>query len=125
MKRTSIIIGMLLCLAFGLKGQTHDIEVQIKGIRSETGNILIMAQTGKGSQPIYGSAKAQRGQVSITLKGFTEEKYQLSAFHDENCNWQLDMDEQKRPLEGVAQAYYQYDPKQPNCQMSLFYLPNQ
>ena len=52
MKRTSIIIGMLLCLAFGLKGQTHDIEVQIKGIRSETGNILIMAQTGKGSQPI-------------------------------------------------------------------------
>ena len=124
MRRTYIITGMLLCLALSLKGQTHDVEVQIKGIRSETGNILIMALTDKESQPIYGSAKAKRGQVTITLKGLTDEKYMLSAFHDENSNWELDMDEQKRPLEGVAQSYYQFEPGKTGCKMTLYYLPN-
>lgn len=124
MRRTYIITGMLLCLALSLKGQTHDVEVKIKGIRSETGNILIMALTDKESQPIYGSAKAKRGQVTITLKGLTNEKYMLSAFHDENSNWELDMDEQKRPLEGVAQSYYQLEPGKTGCKMTLYYLPN-
>ena len=124
MRRTYIITGMLLCLALSLKGQTHDVEVKIKGIRSETGNILIMALTDKESQPIYGSAKAKRGQVTITLKGLTNEKYMLSAFHDENSNWELDMDEQKRPLEGVAQSYYQFEPGKTGCKMTLYYLPN-
>lgn len=124
MRRTYIITGMLLCLALSLKGQTHDVEVKIKGIRSETGNILIMALTDKESQPIYGSAKAKRGQVTITLKGLTDEKYMLSAFHDENSNWELDMDEQKRPLEGVAQSYYQFEPGKTGCKMTLYYLPN-
>lgn len=124
MRRTYIITGMLLCLALSLKGQTHDVEVKIKGIRSETGNILIMALTDKESQPIYGSAKAKRGQVTITLKGLTDEKYMLSVFHDENSNWELDMDEQKRPLEGVAQSYYQFEPGKTGCKMTLYYLPN-
>ena len=124
MRRTYIITGMLLCLALSLKGQTHDVEVKIKGIRSETGHRLIMALTDKESQPIYGSAKAKRGQVTITLKGLTDEKYMLSAFHDENSNWELDMDEQKRPLEGVAQSYYQLEPGKTGCKMTLYYLPN-
>ena len=118
------IISMLLLATMGVQAQTHDVEVKIKGIRSETGNILIMALTDKESQPIYGSAKAKRGQVTITLKGLTDEKYMLSAFHDENSNWELDMDEQKRPLEGVAQSYYQFEPGKTGCKMTLYYLPN-
>lgn len=122
--KCTYIIGIVVLGAMGVQAQTHDVEVKIKGIRSETGNILIMALTDKESQPIYGSAKAKRGQVMITLKGLTDEKYMLSAFHDENSNWELDMDEQKRPLEGVAQSYYQFEPGKTGCKMTLYYLPN-
>lgn len=122
--KCTYIIGIVVLEAMGVQAQTHDVEVKIKGIRSETGNILIMALTDKESQPIYGSAKAKRGQVTITLKGLTDEKYMLSAFHDENSNWELDMDEQKRPLEGVAQSYYQFEPGKTGCKMTLYYLPN-
>lgn len=122
--KCTYIIGIVVLGAMGVHAQTHDVEVKIKGIRSETGNILIMALTDKESQPIYGSAKAKRGQVTITLKGLTDEKYMLSAFHDENSNWELDMDEQKRPLEGVAQSYYQFEPEKIGCKMTLYYLPN-
>lgn len=122
--KCTYIIGIVVLRAMGVQAQTHDVEVKIKGIRSETGNILIMALTDKESQPIYGSAKAKRGQVTITLKGLTDEKYMLSAFHDENSNWELDMDEQKRPLEGVAQSYYQFEPGKTGCKMTLYYLPN-
>lgn len=122
--KCTYIIGIVVLGAMGVQAQTHDVEVKIKGIRSETGNILIMALTDKESQPIYSSAKAKRGQVTITLKGLTDEKYMLSAFHDENSNWELDMDEQKRPLEGVAQSYYQFEPGKTGCKMTLYYLPN-
>ena len=122
--KCTYIIGIVVLGAMGVQAQTHDVEVKIKGIRSETGNILIMALTDKESQPIYGSAKAKRGQVTITLKGLTDEKYMLSAFHDENSNWELDMDEQKRPLEGVAQSYYQFEPGKTGCKMTLYYFPN-
>lgn len=122
--KCTYIIGIVVLGAMGVQAQTHDVEVKIKGIRSETGNILIMALTDKESQPIYGSAKAKRGQVTITLKGLTDEKYMLSAFHDENSNWELDMDEQKRPLEGVAQSYYQFEAGKTGCKMTLYYLPN-
>ena len=122
--KCTYIIGIVVLGAMGVQAQTHDVEVKIKGIRSETGNILIMALTDKESQPIYGSAKAKRGQVTITLKGLTDEKYMLSAFHDENSNWELDMDEHKRHLEGVAQSYYQFEPGKTGCKMTLYYLPN-
>ena len=52
------------------------------------------------------------------------DRYMLSVFHDENSNWELDMDEQKRPLEGVAQSYYQFEPGKTGCKMTLYYLPN-
>ena len=122
--KCTYIIGIVVLGAMGVQAQTHDVEVKIKGIRSETGNILIMALTDKESQPIYGSAKAKRGQVTITMKGLTNEKYMLSVFHDENSNWELDMDEQKRPLEGVAKSYYQFEPGKTGCKMTLYYLPN-
>lgn len=122
-KRT-YIIGLFILGTMGIHAQIHDVKVKVNGIRSETGNILIMAQKDKESQPIYSSVRAKRGQVTLLLKGLTEEKYMLSVFHDENSNWQLDMNEQKQPLEGVAQCYYQVEPGKSACEMTLYYLPN-
>lgn len=80
-KRT-YIIGLFILGTMGIHAQTHDVKVKVNGIRSETGNILIMAQKDKESQPIYSSVRAKRGQVTLLLKGLTEEKYMLSVFHD-------------------------------------------
>ena len=41
--KCTYIIGIVVLGAMGVQAQTHDVEVKIKGIRSETGNILIMA----------------------------------------------------------------------------------
>ena len=122
--KCTYIIGIVVLGAMGVQAQTHDVEVKIKGIRSETGNILIMALTDKESQPIYGSAKAKRGQVTITLKGLTDEKYMLSAFHDAPRPRAPAPAAPKRPPAGVAQSYYQFEPGKTGCKMTLYYLPN-
>ena len=86
----------------------QDVKVDIRGIRNDKGSILIMAQAGKDSKPIYNQEKANKGNISITLKAIPWKEFTISVFHDENGNWQMDMNEQGMPAEGK---------KKKNCQL--------
>ena len=57
MKR--IIITSILTLIFSCSSViARTIIVMVSNIRGEKGNILVMAQQGKESKPVYGMAKA-------------------------------------------------------------------
>ncbi len=61
---------MLVCGC--VKART--IIVEVGNIRSNQGNILVMAQAGKDTKPVYGMAKSEKGKVTIRLENVDWEK---------------------------------------------------
>ena len=61
-------LAILLASVCQVKGESFQIKVEVKGIRGETGNVLVMAQQKDNDQPVYGMAKACKGHVVVTLE---------------------------------------------------------
>ena len=100
MRRVLFILSLFMLVCGYIEART--IIVEIGNIRGNHGNILVMAQSGKDTKPVYGMAKSEKGKVTIRLENVDWEKFDLSVFHDENENWQMDMLEGKGPAEGYA-----------------------
>ena len=100
MKQVLLIAGLWLSMSWG--AWAHTVIVEITQVRNDQGNVLVMAQAGKDTEPIYGMAKAQKGQLTIRLESVVWEKFDLSIIHDENENWRMDLREGKGPAEGYA-----------------------
>lgn len=79
----------------------EEILVLVTQVRNAEGNILVMIQTDGNKQSFYGLSKAQKGTVSVVVKGIFDRPFLVSVFHDENGDWKMDMDEQGKPVEGV------------------------
>ena len=93
MKQVLLIAGLWLSMSWG--AWAHTVIVEITQVRNDQGNVLVMAQAGKDTEPIHGMAKARKGQLTIRLESVVWEKFDLSIIHDENENWQ-------GPAEGYA-----------------------
>ena len=93
MRRVLFILSLFMLVCGCIEART--IIVEIGNIRGNHGNILVMAQSGKDTKPVYGMAKSEKGKVTIRLENVDWEKFDLSVFHDENENWQMDMLEGK------------------------------
>lgn len=100
MKQVLLIAGLWLSMSWGAWART--VIVEITQVRNDQGNVLVMAQAGKDTEPIYGMAKAQKGQLTIRLESVVWEKFDLSIIHDENENWRMDLRDGKGPAEGYA-----------------------
>lgn len=124
MKRLAYLVNILFGLLFAANAQSRSIQVEVKGVRNANGKILVMAQLDEASKPVYGLAEARKGSVSVTLENMSDEKYLISVFHDENGNWQLDMNEKGIPVEGMARDYYRYSSGEKPCVLRLYYISN-
>ena len=80
----------------------EDFSVSVGNIRNNNGNILVMLQADEKSKPVYGMAKAQKGEVNVMIKDVSGKEVTISVFHDENENWQMDTNERGMPNEGIA-----------------------
>ena len=101
----------------------EDFSVSVGNIRNNNGNILVMLQADEKSKPVYGMAKAQKGEVNVMIKDVSGKEVTISVFHDENENWQMDTNEQGMPSEGFAREKYHL--KEGNrCKLKLCYLTN-
>lgn len=54
MMRIVCWLAILLTSVCQVKGQSFQIKVEVKGVRGETGNVLVMAQQKDNDQPVYG-----------------------------------------------------------------------
>ena len=52
----------------GSMAWSRTITVKISNIRGDNGMILVMAQSGKESKPVYGMAKPEKGEATVTLE---------------------------------------------------------
>jgi len=89
MKRLLFIALGIIC--YHVVTFAQEVKVEVRGIRSAKGAIMVMAQQDSESKPVYAMATA-----------VPWEKFLISLFHDENGNWELDMNEQGIPVEGYA-----------------------
>lgn len=115
---------VLLAMVFGLglmAVEAHVIVVEVSGVRGNEGMLLVMAQDGKESKPVYGMAKPENGKATIRLENVPWEKFDVSLFHDENGNYQLDMIEGKGPAEGYAMKRCTPKGEEEVIRLKLFY----
>ena len=123
MRRVLFILSLVMLVCGCIEART--IIVEIGNIRGNHGNILVMAQSGKDTKPVYGMAKSEKGKVTIRLENGDWEKFDLSVFHDENENWQMDMLEGKGPAEGYALKSCEVKDKEATFKLKLYYPVNQ
>ena len=83
-----LIVSLLWGWSLNAKAEKN-LTVLVTNIPSQTGNIL----TTVGQGQFYDMAEVKDAQVEIVLKDIPNGEYELSAFHDANANWQLDMEE--------------------------------
>lgn len=123
MKQVLLIAGLWLSMSWGACART--VIVEITQVRNDQGNVLVMAQAGKDTEPIYGMAKAQKGQLTIRLESVVWEKFDLSIIHDENENWRMDLREGKGPAEGYALKSCVTKGEETTIKVRLYYPSNE
>ena len=77
MRRVLFILSLFMLVCGCIEART--IIVEIGNIRGNHGNILVMAQSGKDTKPVYGMAKSEKGKVTIRLENVDWEKFDLSV----------------------------------------------
>ena len=98
-----IVWGMICCQSVVL---AQEVKVEVRGIRSAKGNIMVMAQPDADTKPVYAMVKAVKDTVSVVLKDVPWKDFQVSLYHDENGNWELDKNSQGMPIEGYAREKF-------------------
>lgn len=101
------------------------IIVKVSNICGEQGTILVMAQSGKESKPVYGMAKPEKGEATITLENVEWEQFDLSVFHDENENYKMDFTDDKKPAEGYAMKNCKTRKEEETVKLKLNYPSNE
>lgn len=121
MKR--LLFVMLVVVCYQVAAIAQDVKVEVRGIRSEKGNIMVMAQKDSESEPVYAMATAVKDTVMVVLKNVPGDKFLVSLFHDENGNWKLDTNEQGIPIEGYAREKGKKEEGKPTIIKMKVYYP--
>lgn len=116
-----IVLAIIALFVTGSAIEARTIIVKISNVRGENGMVLVMAQADKESKPVYGMAKPEHGEATIQLENVEWEQFDLSVFHDENGNYQMDFTEDKRPIEGYVRKHCQTQKEEESVKLKLYY----
>lgn len=100
MKKFFLAIFLITC-ATGYS-TAQNVKVTITGIRSNAGKVLMMMQSSQTEKPFQDMKKPTVDSCSFIFKNVNDGTYKISAFHDENGNYQIDKDEKGIPTEGFV-----------------------
>ena len=67
MRRVLFILSLFMLVCGCIEART--IIVEIGNIRGNHGNILVMAQSGKDTKPVYGMAKSEKRELANGYAG--------------------------------------------------------
>lgn len=85
-----------------LTANAQSLEIEVANIRNDKGSVLLMIRTDDGAAPIYRMEPARTAGVTFRVDSLTAQHAEISLFHDENGNYELDKDEQGMPREGFG-----------------------
>ena len=121
MKRLLLIALGIVCCQVIVSAQ--EVKVEIRGIRSAKGNIMVMAQADSESKPVYAMVPAVKDTVTVTLKDIPWKEFLVSLYHDEDANWELDMNDKGIPVEGYAREKFKKEQDAPATVKVKIYYP--
>ena len=122
MKKNAVLFVMMLLLATCANAQS--IVIRVNGVHSDEGEVLLMITSDRQGQPAYAKEKASLKGVSFELKNLPQGEVEISVFHDENANFQMDMDDRNRPVEGFARKKISLKEGAPEEIKLTLYYPN-
>lgn len=100
MKTLHLLLTALVALA-SVAASAKTLEITVSEVRSDKGNMLVMAKVAGQEQPVYGMSPARTGQVVVTLEGIDADAAEISLLHDEDGDYKMKMG-QRGPAEGYA-----------------------
>ena len=115
------LLATLAALVLGTAATTaKTLEITIEDIRSDKGQILVMATVAGQEQPVYGKAEAKKGSVAVTLTGLGADAAEVSLFHDEDGDYQMKSGD-RGPLEGYAARKCKLPAEKNTAKIHLYY----
>ena len=113
------LLATLAALVLGTAATTaKTLEITIEDIRSDKGQILVMATVAGQEQPVYGKAEAKKGSVAVTLTGLEADAAEVSLFHDEDYQMKTG---DRGPLEGYAARKCKLPAEKNTAKIRLYY----
>ena len=94
------MLSATLLMLFSCATFAQNLEITISGIRNSKGKILLMIESGNLKTPNKYISEITGKSCNFVLKNIQEGTYKISAFHDENGNYEIDKDEKGIPTEG-------------------------
>lgn len=122
MKRIAFVFLVIMMACNN--GMARTILVNINNVRGNSGTILVMVQGGKDSQPIYGKAVPENGKATVRLANVEWTDFDISVFHDENNNLQMDVDEDYKPTEGSVMKSCKPRQEEETYTLKMYYPVN-
>ncbi|HRN16550.1 MAG TPA: DUF2141 domain-containing protein, partial [Xylanibacter oryzae] len=95
-----IMLSATLLMLFSCATFAQNLEITISGIRNSKGKILLMIESDKLKTPNKYMSEITGKSCNFVLNNIQEGTYKISAFHDENGNYEIDKDEKGIPTEG-------------------------
>jgi len=94
------MLSATLLMLFSCATFAQNLEITISGIRNSKGKILLMIESGNLKTPNKYISEITGKSCNFVLNNIQEGTYKISAFHDENGNYEIDKDEKGIPTEG-------------------------
>ncbi|WP_036878355.1 DUF2141 domain-containing protein [Xylanibacter oryzae] len=95
-----IMLSATLLMLFSCATFAQNLEITISGIRNSKGKILLMIESDNLKTPNKYMSEITGKSCNFVLNNIQEGTYKISAFHDENGNYEIDKDEKGIPTEG-------------------------
>lgn len=100
--RLAIIIACVTLATTSL-AQTIELNITVKGIKGNKGNLMIGVGDLQNPQSMRGDIiKITSETVNTQIKGVPQGQCTIYVYHDENENYTLDKDQKGVPKEGCA-----------------------
>ncbi len=124
--RCACIALMGLCVAGALRAQPIDVQIQLSGLRSTQGKVLVAAHATRDSFPSQWDKAAARLEVAagaptltLTLTLPAPGRYALIVVHDEDGNGQMSKNFVGLPREGYVTGHNPKSLEFPRFERSL------
>lgn len=117
----TILLGAFLLLTAATVS-AQSLEIEVTGIRNAKGSILLMVQGEGLKEPIYKMEAAREGKLLLAVDSPKIATVEISLFHDENGNYQMDKDEAGMPAEGFGGKRCKLNAETTKVRIPLTYL---
>lgn len=94
------MLSATLLMLFSCATFAQNLEITISGIHNSKGKILLMIESDNLKTPNKYMSEITGKSCNFVLNNIQEGTYKISAFHDENGNYEIDKDEKGIPTEG-------------------------